>query len=459
MMNQKLAFFKKSIKGLLVIGMAVQICLGLIWMCANLFSMQNFEETAGYIEMSRSFVLDEYAGILYPALLFVLRAVAGEGGCYPVLYLIQLTVAFLSNCAFCKMSGLGDKKLFSAKNIFGACYLMTIPFVMQLHMAVMPASLCGSFFLLMIGICMESYRDTIENRQIKKIGCACVLWAVLGLLLPDNIWLGAVPFVWLFGVGIWRKWAKKIWAAFVIGICAVLLVTGVTNTVTRIPGSRGNIQRTLGAALLSRLAWPNFESNYYFWPEEVKQVMPPMTAREIDKYADHVKVLLGPLFEEAFGKEQANTYYWQMALRCFSDRTKEILPRIAEDFLSYLFTPFAIMYHFGGGGYSYAGWNFDRMWQQHRTLTGIYVEYSLYSFSIGMAVVLLYLLIRGIYQRRCRAEKKRLPEKGILVLCLLCMLTQTVWYTMSGTYMMDYKNVPLLLMLWYACILLGEEKC
>lgn len=187
--------------------------------------------------------------------------------------------------------------------------------------------------------------------------------------------------------------------------------------------------------------------------------MPPMTAREIDKYADNVKILLGPLFEEAFGREQANTYYWKMALRCFSDRTKEILPRITEDFLCYLFTPFAIMYHFEGGGYSYTGWNFDRMWQQHRTLTSIYVEYSLYSFSIGMAVVLLYLLIRGIYQRRCRAEKKRLPEKGIPVLCLLCMLTQTVWYTMSGTYMMDYKNVPLLLMLWYVCILAGEEKC
>ena len=86
-MKKRVPFMKKSIKGLFVIGMTVQICLGIIWMCTNLFSMQKFGETAEYMEMSSSFILDEYVGILYPTLLFLLRFSGQfcftDGLCYP----------------------------------------------------------------------------------------------------------------------------------------------------------------------------------------------------------------------------------------------------------------------------------------------------------------------------------------------------------------------------------------
>lgn len=448
---KKAPFVKKCIKGLLVIGMAVQICFGLIWMGANLFSMQTFSESAEYIEVSKSFVLDEYTGILYPVLLFLLRSVFGENMCYTVLYLLQLAAAFFSGCFFLKLSGLGKEKLCSGRNVCGSLYLMTVPFVMQLHLAVLPISLVSSLFLLQLAICFKIYRKTEAAGQKNSV-ILCLLWVLMSLFLPDYLWLGAVPLLWCLVLGLVRKWKGKEKLFLIAGMVAVVLVTGTVNTFAIQPGSRGKIQRSFGAAMVSRLAWPHFEANYYFWPEEVKVVMPQMTAREVDRYADNVKLVLGPLLENAFGKEQADAYYLQMAWQCFTDRTKEILPGILEDFTSYLFTPFAIDYQLSGGGYSYSGWNFDRMWEQGKILTGYYVKHSLNGFMVGFVILLASLI--GQWPDR----KKRVDGAGLFLLCVVCALTQTIWYTMSGACMMDYKNVPVIVLLWYACVLLGLKK-
>ncbi len=450
-MEKKILFMKKSIKGLAVIGMTVQIGLGLIWMCANLFSMQAFGEAAEYIVVSRSFVLDEYIGVLYPTLLFLLRFCFREKMYLLVLYLLQVSVAFFCGCFFLHAIKGGKEKLFAGKNVFGALYLTTIPFVMQLHLSVLPVSLLSSLFLLLLGFCFKLYRSEKGEKTKLLIG-SCIIWAIMSLLMPDYIWLGVLPLVWGVGLSLKKRWAGKEKKVLLIGIVMALLVAVSVNAITQQPGSRGKIQRTLEAAMVSRLAWPCFESNYYFWPEEVKTVMSQLQAREIDRYADNVKLVMGPLFEEEFGKEQANKYYWQMALRCFSDRTKEVLPRIAGDFVSYLFTPFAVCYQLSGGGTSYSGWNYDRMWTRAQGLTGVYVDYALYSFFVGMAIV----LIAALYKVICR---KRLPAwNGAVCLCVMCVLFQSFWYTMSGTYMMDYKNVPVIVLLWYTLMLCGLEK-
>ncbi|MGN1147015.1 MAG: hypothetical protein ACI4TB_01250, partial [Lachnospiraceae bacterium] len=173
-MEKKVSFIKNSIKGLLLIGMSVQIVLGMIWMGANLFSVQNFAETAEYVEMSRTFLLDEYVGILYPLLLRLCPI-------YTLVYVIQLLTAFVAGCVFCCYSGLGEERLFSGKNIFGALYLLTIPFTMQLHMAILPQSLIYSLFLLQLGLAVRVLRKETE-KYISSFVYSCVLWLGMALL-------------------------------------------------------------------------------------------------------------------------------------------------------------------------------------------------------------------------------------------------------------------------------------
>lgn len=442
-MEKRVSFIKKSIKGLFVISMAVQIILGILWMGANFLSVQQFAETKEYLEASRTFRLDEYMGILYPLILRICPL-------YPVLYLLQLIAAFLSNCIFMSFSGIGREKLFDCKNIFGALYLMTIPFIMQLHMSVLPQSFVLSLLFVQLAYGLRFLRKKAE-KELKGFIICCVLWAGMALLLPDYLWLGGITVFVSLLVSVGRRCGLKRMLTYTA--CAagcILFVLGV-NALTQTPGSRGNIQRTLGAAMVSRLAWPNFEDNYYFWPEEVKAVMSPMDGRAISQYADNVKKVMGPMFEKAFGKEQANAYYWQMALRCFSDRTKEVLLRIEADYMAYLFAPFSVWHQLAGGGVSYSGYNYDRMWAQAKELSRVYMQYGKYSLYTGLVFALAMACIR--------IGKKQKPlKKGVISLCIVQVLIQVLWYTMSGTWMMDYKNVPIIMALWYACILWGWKQ-
>lgn len=462
-MREKLFMGKKCIGGLFLIGMAVQIILGFGWACANFFSLQHFSESVELVEISNTLRTDEYIGILYP-LLIRLSMLLEKGFFLPYycwLYLFQLAAAFFSGCLFISGSGPSGEKWYSGASLFGAGYITSVPQLLQLHMAVLPQSFVLSLFLAQLGLVFIQLRKH-GLHQIRDFTACCALWSGMALLQPDYIWLGSVPVVFLFLMVCQRKKsAGYILSMAAVMALAVLSVNGIHH-VTQEPGSRGNIQRTLGAAMVSRLAWPYFEDNYYFWPEEVKQIMSSLEGREISMYADNVKRVLGPKFEDTFGKEQANAYYWEMAMSCFSVRTKEVSSKIGEDLTAYLFVPFATAKQLSSGGISYAGWNFDRMWDRSKSLTGIYVQYGFCSISVGIVLVAIYVIVsafgglkRGLEKRY---EKRERIFLKILGLWVFLILTQAVWYTMSGAGMMDYKNVPVIIALWYACIPWGFRK-
>ncbi len=466
-MEAKQKAVKKCIGGVFLIGMAVQIVFGLGFIGANLFSLQGFSESRELVEMSANLRPDEYTGILY---LLIIRMGMMLGKILPLpyffwLYLLQLGAAFYAVCIFLKYSGLGEEKSEPLLFLLKAGYLFCIPQVLQLHLAVLPQSLLVSFFLIALAVVLGQIRG-VQSRGKKDLILVCVCWLAMGLLHPDYLWLGSVPVIFLFCLLWKRKSFKPAWQLAFAALAAVLLINGV-NMATQEAGSRGKIQRTLGAALVSRMAWPYFEDNYYFWPEEVKEVMSPEEGREISRYADNVKLVLGPEFEAAFGKKQANIYYWQMALHCFSDRTKEVLSKIGEDFAAYLFVPFATAKQLAGGGLSYAGWNFDRMWEQAKTWTSLYVRYAARSLPTGILFVIFGFLFGKKGRNGKKGEKLESsisPEKGsspagaVLPLFLACILTQAVWYTLSGAGMMDYKNVPVVMTLWYVCPVWGFGK-
>ena len=458
--KEKLFTVKKCIGGVFLIGMAVQIIFGLSWTAANLFSLQHFSESAELVEISSTLRADEYIGILYP-LLIRLGMLLERGLFLPYyfwLYIIQLSAAFFAGCLFISGSGPCSRKWHDGVSLFGAGYLVSVPQLLQLHMAVLPQSLILSLFLAQLGVVLAQMRKK-SLHKMRDFAVCCVLWAGMALLQPDYLWLGGVPVLCLFLMLCKRKAsAGHLFGMAAVMVLAVLLISGV-NSVTQEAGSRGKIQRTLGAAMISRLAWPYFEDNYFFWPEEVKQVMSPMDGREISVYADNVQRILGPKFEEAFGKEQANAYYWEMALRCFSDRTKMVSSEIKEDFVAYLFVPFVTGKQFSGGGLSYAGWNFDRMWENSKALTSMYVRYGSGSFFVGIIFAAIYLIVgsrKTVLEKR--TEKKERISLKIFGLCAFCALTQAVWYTMSGAGMMDYKNVPVIIALWYLCQVWGFQK-
>ena len=462
---------RKIASCLLVIGMSVQILMGIVWILCNFPSGWTYPEAEYYISVADSWVLDEYTGVLYPVLIKGSQIVMGclglpfEG----LLYLVQIIASFVCYSAFvilCRWNrGRNPQSLL--RGAFGGLYLLTVPLCVQWHLSILPLSLLSSLFLLLLGLCIRAAgNDEYCGRNLAVwMG---ILWALMTLLAPDYWWIALVPVVFA-GILLVKKNGLKGLAGFVIvAVMASVLALG-TNSAVQTPGSSGKIQRTLGAAMVSRMVWPNFDTTYFFWPDEIKAVMNFEESREISTYADQVQRVFGPLAEKTYGRENANEMYWQMAISCVEIRTKEIVQAIWRDFTAYLFTPWRVKNQLDGSGLSYSGWNYDKMKTDTPRLTRWYVDYGLVSFRVGLivSVCLAAWKMIGKFGGENKPDRKKSGTQGCLrkgryagyVLVVLCALSQAVWYTMAGGGMMDYRNVPVVILLWYYVILYSTDLC
>lgn len=434
---------QNSLRGLLIIGMGVQCAFGVVWIVYNFAQMQDLQRTADYIQAGRTLVTDEYMGILYSFL------VAGAMWLekivhipfYCMLYLLQMGIGFVAGCFFLYRCHLGGSRFLCPINMAGSLYLMTVPMAVQCHLSVLPQSLILSGFLTMLGLCFAGFEGKRElNGTFFLI--LNLLWAGMTLLQPDYFWLAGLPAACMLILCIVRKksWIK----ALFWGLAAVAVVNGIGFMTVR-QGSYGRIQRTMGAAMVSRMVWPNFSTTYFFWPEEIKEVMSEEMAQQISVRADSVQTVFGPIVESAFGKKAADRYYWQMAISCLQVRTKENVETMWQDFAAYFCVPWSLKTQLGSGGRSFSGWNYGQMRENAPVLTGYYVHYSLWMFRIGMliAVCVTAAGLKGRWRKRI---------SGWMLLTVLCLVWQAVWYTMSGAGMMDYLNVPVTAVLWYTCL-------
>lgn len=451
------------ISGLLFIGMSVQIVLGLAWMLANFTGFQEFGDSYGLVEMSKSFLCDEYTGILYPVLIMLARGVAGilPVSYYSALYFVQLMVAVYASHRFLwavratdrpevrKDVGLpgqspvcGGARLFW--DIWGTLCLMTIPIAMQCHLAVLPNSLTLSCYLVMMSYVLESAGRPVEFRA-RSLVKMMPLWLAASLLMPEYRFLAVVPVACLFGYTcfeLWRVQKKQILYNAVVFAAFVGIILAV-GSLTQVPGSQGKMRNTMSAAAVSRFVWPWFLDNYDFWPEEIRDIMTIEDAREISWYADRVRTQFGPLVEKATGLERAGQLYRQMAKTCFEIHTKEIAGAMLYDTAAYTFSPVFLGESLRGrGGYSFSGRNYEIMKAAAPGLTRSYVRYGSWWFLIG--------IVLGAAGFAVRSPGNKLDRLGPVVLLVVSCMAMTAFYTLSGAGIMDYKNTLFVVILWYA---------
>lgn len=449
---------KKTAVSLLVMGMAVQILLGAGWLLCNATAAWTYPESAYYLSVADTFVMDEYTGVLYPVLIRACQIVEGGLGLpfEGVLSLLQIVVAFFCYSGFvalCRSRNGEKNRKQHGFNIFGGLYLLTVPLCVQWHLSVLVRSLVSSLFLLALGLCVRAARHP-GYANGKFWITANGFWVILALLSPDYVWLGLilVIFAAILVVRARKAEGKKCGKKAVLLSLAVFLVAGGLaagiNPALQSPGSSGKIQRSLGAAMLSRMVWPNFDTNYFFWPQEIKDIMTLQEGRDISAHADLVQTAFGPLVEKTYGKEKANEFYWQMALNCMGIRTKEIIKAVYEDFTAYFFPPWKVKSQLDGSGLSFSGWHYDKMRTRWPRLTRLYVDYGLVSFRVGLLTVCGLLVLRVLKERR---------EKAVWGMFLCVALSQAFWYTMAAGGMMDYGNVPVVILLWYSVILFGAR--
>ncbi len=484
--------WKKILSKTLLFGMGIQIVLGLVWLILNFPASWEYPESRELFKAAESWQLDEYTGVLYPLLLRIFGWLTGnrEKLLKGILSILQLGAAFLAYRRFLKQI-LGEKKKW--KKVFGTCFLLTVPLALQWHLSLLPYSFASSLLVLLLGNGCEAIRSK-ESRNLKRVAVSGGEWMGMSLLLPDFWWLGlpsflVVCFLTAFaserkaegkkgesgkerkeGIEkeekkekeIERKRGKIKIQILAIAVIAAILPASI-NTFVQTPGCTGRIQRSLGAALLSRFSWPEVGINYFFWPAQVQALFTEEEARDMSQYADNIQLLLGPRIESIYGRKEADRLYWQMALRALQDKTRLIVENVSEDFAAYLCMPWAAKDRLDGSGTTLLGWEYGKIREAHPILTRIYMDASFAGFRFGLALSMILLASRIWQRRQHRPQKEKNKNPGMWGFLGANLLLQAVWYTMSAAGMLESKNGIVGMLLWYTLLLysafcVNEEK-
>lgn len=439
------------LKGVLFIGVSIQIVMGIVWMYCNFPHVPQFGESLFYMQVSRTLRCDEYTGILYPVFLWIVRRN------HYVVCVLQLAAAYAAARRFLQVFLPGEKWRLA----WGSLALMTIPVVLQCHMALLPCSFVSSLLLLELSLLTGAVRKE-EERTLKKLAEMSLCWLALALLLPEYLYLGAIPVI-LFAICCHRKWRGRGRIPY-YGLLLIVSFAGMIvgiNSITQTRGLYGRLHKTPLMTMTQRIAWTSIMTEYENWPWQIVYDVGEYTILSSAQYADGMDCYFFPAVEQAVAdqtltRQQADDYYTMLTETAWRWHKPVILKEMAWDVLGYGASPLFLQLFLTGRGYdSYSNRNYDFFLEYTPEMSKGYMDYGSWWFAVAAALTALLQVLR-----LCGGMMK---EKKVTAGILLCYLftagAMILWYTLRGAGMLDYKNTILTVQLWTAwtVLLTGRE--
>lgn len=431
------------------IWIGIQVVLGICWGVCNFDKIPDFQETGEFLTMSATLCVDEYTGYLYPLIMrgfHELAAWISVPSC-TMLYLLQLIIAYLAYDYFLQKVVFYKSWKWAVlrKRIpLYVAFFMTIPSVLQVHMAILPYSLASSLLLILVAKITGIWQEEHKIKKGDLFGIA-FLWMLSAQICVDYAWIGGM--VILIGI-VYYMWVHKhfCWKMSLTFLVTLLLIGGL-NSALQTPGSMGKIQRSPEGVLLTRMVWPKFVQMEDFWEESVKAEYSTEELLSISTYPEKVIYDFGPHMDSVLGYKEANRVYRNMIKQTIAIDTKYMLSAILKDGGAYICPPITMYLQLQGVGSSFTGWNYGRMKDYTPRLTAVYVNIALTGW-ICLFVSSVLLTIFSTFPKEWQAENMRKRSTRLLLYCTMVVLITDFWYVMTSGHMQDYKKVPIISVLW-----------
>ena len=422
---------RRTITWVLYMVMGVQIAFGCAYFATNFFVVQRFSEN--------------YASAL------PMWAVS----------FVQLFLAAVSTWYVLGKLGFGKSRKDGLLRGYICAFLLTVPYLLQMHLAKLVWSLSLSCLLWMLGLIMEIAVQGASKKGVLLLSGAYFLY---GIICPDGLWLGGI--LVLVGSLLLKKRDKDGLRVSVAALfmAIVIFVTNAGLNSAFPEARRIYRENNPGTAAVSRFVWPNFASNYFFWDEEVKAVLSEEDAVRLCQRIDLLEEEFYPAMVEAYGTGKATKLCLEMGYRCLMDRSRETVSEIGRDLRDHLLIPFTIEGNLQGRGVSMTAWNYGRMKARSPVLVKYYFRYG----GFELPILLLGSLLLWWFHRNDQIGqwlKERAAGREIRppayrdggrggnaapwkLLCFAVIL-YTLWYTMRSNLPIDYKMVLPILFVWY----------
>ena len=430
------------LKGILFIGISVQIVMGIVWMCRNFSHVPQFEDSLFYMQVSRTLRCDEYTGILYPLFLRLVRRN------HYIVYGVQLTVAYIAAGRFLHVFLPGNGR----KLIWKSLAFVTIPVVMQCHLAMLPCSLAASLLLLELSLLAEAVRK-VEKRTLKKLAWLCLCWLALALLLPEYLYLGAAPVV-LFGCCSWRQWGKqrriKCYSFLLAAAFAGMILS--VNSLTRTQGLYGRFQKTPLTTLTQRIAWSSLTKDFERWIDDMEDLISSKIIFDASNSADDMESSFFSVIEQAVAdqsitEQQAEEFYGTLIKTAWKWHRSVIVKQVLWDVAGYGASPTVLQLFLEGKGYdTYSNRNYDFFLEAAPRLSKLYMDYGSWWFTAAAALT----VVQQILQLSAGGLKGKKAAAETVLCCLITAGAMILWYTIQGAGIQDYKKTAVIDQMWMA---------
>lgn len=454
---QKVRRISAQIAGrFLFIGISVQIVLGIGWMIRSFGIFPEFGDSYLWLQAANSLVCDDYMGIGYPLFLMLAKGIESISSIpYTFfVYTVQILFAFGSGVVFLRSFGLIRRKLLL---YWGSLALLTCPFAMQCHLAVLPNSVGYSCLLLELAALiriLRGDREGIADRfPIRETFYAGIWWAAGTVFTVENLWPGLVPLaaVWILHLIRHKQTGRQRILRELVLLAAMAGIVFTAISLWQTPGSYGKAENTLSAAMMRRFTWSHLreEEEYDAWPEELRSQLTWGDVKRAGYYAGTMESGIQKTLEDTLGTAEAQKMFRRYASYHLKTYFSENVHQIVWDMAGYAMPPVMLQLFLDGRGYdTFSGRNVDIMMTGALKLTNILLKYSSWWFLWGSLAAFLVAVL-----------EKKLPRWDILCVCVITALGMILWYTMRDAGCWDYKNGLLPGMLWMVGMILAACLC
>ena len=446
---------KLALRYAVIVVLSAQIMMGLAWGFKNFSLLQPFPDTADLVGLSGTLKLTGDTGILYPAFLLLVRALTVNGPVkfYHVMYLLQIVLGFAAWFVFAKNVFKFSSK---DKNIFFALAVITNPYAMQVHLAVLEYSFISSFAALLISFQIRFTREWKEaekcpglEKALRDISVTSLFWLASALTRKEFFIIGLIPVAALLIAILKRFMTGKAKPAFFIWPTAVALafagIICMGDSLFR-EGEKLSVIDSVKRDLYYRVAWGEDFRDRYHWPEYLTDKVDESMMTHIMNDPGLVRTDFTDYMTSRYGSNETTRLFAEWAGISFSGNKKHIIKETVSDMAGYVFAPARTEMILSGSEYpGYAAGNYDVMKQAAPKLTKIYLGFFSVMYCV-LAAASLAALIFG----------KGLKRKAFYFIpAALMALGCAAYYSMQGSNVFDHRKVVFTTCLWIALMMGG----
>ncbi len=438
-MKKIFSYVLPVVKGLVFCAMAIQIVMGALYIGSNFMTVPVFDESQQYLEMARTLVIDEYAGILYP-LLIRLCQLPSVVPYQILLYGLQLFMGLFSVYHF--VYTWTDRP---GVALTCSLWINTIPFVAQAHVTVLPHSLVFSLLVIML---LEILKDTRHREPLALADLTVVLcsYTFLVQLGREYFFAGTLLVLWSVVVQLYarKRQMMMFWVTALICVGVVLSNSAIYGA-TQKEGAYGRMQRSVEGTFFLRTGMSIMEDRFMvYMPDDITECFDGAELKEFAKYPYKLQKEFGPTLEDRYGPKTANELYWKLGLIGLGNATKDTLKGIGEDTLSYGF-PAGMYFTWRSGDLKgITSWNYQQFIEKVPRLSVNYIKLSQFFWLIGFVGATAAGIILAVRKGRYYVR--------IWLPVVVYVIIYGLYFALQGTNVYDYKLALLPLALSYAWI-------